>query len=65
MKVSSDFRLTVPVKIRKQLGIHSGTEVEFIIIGDEVFLRKFNGNRLQKNETKISSDKGPLARPDK
>jgi AbrB family looped-hinge helix DNA binding protein len=54
MKVSSDFRVTIPAKIRMQLGMHPGTEVEFIINGDEVFLKRVAKHRRKTGETKTS-----------
>jgi AbrB family looped-hinge helix DNA binding protein len=45
MKVSSDYRLTVPAKIRRALGMLPGTEVEFVIRGDEVQLTRVNTKR--------------------
>ncbi|MFM9905690.1 MAG: AbrB/MazE/SpoVT family DNA-binding domain-containing protein [Pyrinomonadaceae bacterium] len=55
MKVWSDFRVTIPAKIRRQLGMHPGTEVECVIDGDEVFLKRFAKHRRKKREAKTDS----------
>ena len=54
MKVSSDFRVTIPAKIRIQLGMHPGTEIEFFTDGEEVLLRRITKHRRKKNVTKKS-----------
>ncbi len=36
-------QVTIPIKIREQLGLHPGSEVEFEVDGDEVRLGKAEG----------------------
>ena len=38
MRVTAKGQVTIPIKIRQQLGIHPGSEVEFEIEGDHVKL---------------------------
>ena len=59
MKVSSDFRVTIPAKIRTQLGMLPGTEVEFFIDGDEVFLKRVAKHRRKKRKAKTSVSAPP------
>lgn len=43
MKVTSKGQVTVPMEIRRQLGLLPDTEVEFKIAGDRVYLQKATG----------------------
>ncbi len=58
MKVSSDFRVTIPARVRMQLGMHPGTEIEVTINGDEVFLTKVTKHSRKKKDIKKSEAKG-------
>ncbi len=40
MRVTSKGQITIPLPIRKQAGIVPGSEVEFQLEGDRVYLRK-------------------------
>jgi len=40
MKVWRDYRVAIPVKIRRELGFQPGTEVEFIELGDRIAIVK-------------------------
>lgn len=40
MRVSRDYRLTIPYRIRKQLGMLPGTEVDLVMIDGSVYLVK-------------------------
>lgn len=40
MKVTDKGQVTVPIEIRRKMGIFPNTEVEFAISGQEVILRK-------------------------
>ncbi|MGD9562854.1 MAG: AbrB/MazE/SpoVT family DNA-binding domain-containing protein [Pyrinomonadaceae bacterium] len=37
MKVWRDYRVTIPVEIRRKLGLYPGTEVDFIDLGNDTF----------------------------
>ena len=45
VKVTRDFRVTIPVSIRNQLGIKEGDVLEVYVRGDEIVLRKVIANR--------------------
>jgi AbrB family looped-hinge helix DNA binding protein len=40
MKVWSDYRVTIPAKIRKKLGLAPGTELDYVVEGDQIVLFK-------------------------
>jgi AbrB family looped-hinge helix DNA binding protein len=40
MKITLDGQITIPLEIRQQLELSPGTEVEFEIVGDGVFLKR-------------------------
>jgi AbrB family looped-hinge helix DNA binding protein len=44
-RISSKGQVTVPVSVRNQLGLTTGTEVEFVIRDGEAVLRKGGGDR--------------------
>jgi AbrB family looped-hinge helix DNA binding protein len=44
MKVTTKGQVTIPQAIREQLGIHSGTEVEFVVEGNTVKLIPVEGS---------------------
>jgi AbrB family looped-hinge helix DNA binding protein len=40
MKITSDGQILIPLAIRQQLELLPGTEVEFEVVGDGVFLKR-------------------------
>jgi len=52
MKVSRDYRLTIPFRIRRELGMLPGTEVEFEIDGNEIYLVKVEKGRRNSKPPK-------------
>jgi AbrB family looped-hinge helix DNA binding protein len=40
MRITSKGQVTIPVEIRKELGLTPNTEVEFEVIGDAVYVKK-------------------------
>jgi AbrB family looped-hinge helix DNA binding protein len=38
MKVWSDYRVTIPAKMRKKLGLEPGTELDYTVEGDQIVL---------------------------
>ncbi|MFO8073428.1 MAG: AbrB/MazE/SpoVT family DNA-binding domain-containing protein [Polyangia bacterium] len=44
MRITSKGQITIPVEIRKRLGLLPDTEVEFEISGDSVRVRKARGS---------------------
>lgn len=53
MRVTTKGQVTIPLEVRERLGIFPGTEVEFIIKGDSVKLKKVkpkNGKRSRGEE---------------
>ena len=42
MKVSSKYQVTIPAKIRSQLGIKPGDDIKFICQGNDVYVEKDN-----------------------
>ena len=47
MRITSKGQVTIPIEIRKQLGIDTETEVEFEVVGSVVQLRKVPGTRTR------------------
>jgi AbrB family looped-hinge helix DNA binding protein len=43
MRISAKGQITIPVELRKALGLLPGTEVEFERLGDSVRIRKARG----------------------
>lgn len=44
-KVTSRGRVTVPRELREELGLSSEDHVEFILLGEDVFIRKLTAER--------------------
>jgi AbrB family looped-hinge helix DNA binding protein len=44
MRLTEKGQVTVPIRIREQLGLHPGDEVEFVVDGDAVRLRRAAGS---------------------
>jgi AbrB family looped-hinge helix DNA binding protein len=44
-RISSKGQVTVPVEVRDQLGLATGTEIEFLVRDGEAVLRKGGGDR--------------------
>lgn len=40
MRITSKGQVTIPLKIREQLGLLPSTEVEFEVVGDALYLKK-------------------------
>jgi len=47
MKITSKGQVTIPVEIRERLGFLANTEVEFEVIGDDLYLRKIKSPEPQ------------------
>ncbi|MBI2565536.1 MAG: AbrB/MazE/SpoVT family DNA-binding domain-containing protein [Candidatus Schekmanbacteria bacterium] len=45
MRVTEKGQVTIPIEIRQQLGIVPETEVEFYVIGNEIRVRKVEGQQ--------------------
>ncbi len=43
MRITSKGQVTIPLRIRQRLGLHSNTEVRFDVVGNTVRLRKIRG----------------------
>ncbi len=43
MRITAKGQVTIPLPIRRRLGLHPGTEVEFEIAGNAVRIRKARG----------------------
>jgi antitoxin PrlF len=50
MRITSKGQVTIPKPIRDEFGLLPGTEVEFVLKGDEVKVRKVNGDRTRGRE---------------
>jgi len=57
MRVSSDYRVTIPVKIRRELGMLPGTELDYVIRGDEVEIFKAETKRPLRLKPKRTTGK--------
>lgn len=60
MKVSADYRVTIPAKIRRSLGVLPGTELNYVIRGDQVEIFKAPAERSSKFKSKRKTVKGSL-----
>jgi AbrB family looped-hinge helix DNA binding protein len=45
MRLTTKGQVTIPLEIRRRLGLHPLTEVEFDVVGDSVRIRKKKGGR--------------------
>jgi AbrB family looped-hinge helix DNA binding protein len=45
MRISEKGQVTVPIEIRRKMGMLPDTEVEFVVAGKDVVLRKVPGQR--------------------
>lgn len=50
MKVTSKGQVTIPKEIRDEYGFLPGTEVEFVVDGDQIKVRKLQGGRNRGQE---------------
>ncbi len=57
MTITSKGQVTIPIEIREKLGLHSGTEVEFEILGEAVRIKKARG-RPSRGEALVSRLRG-------
>lgn len=49
MRITAKGQVTVPIRVRERAGLLPHTEVEFVLSGDRVYLRKVaNGRRGQR-----------------
>ena len=45
MKITDKGQVTIPIDIRRKMGLLPNTDVEFAVSGDRVILRKSHGRR--------------------
>ena len=57
MRVTSKGQVTIPIEIRRRLGIFPDTEVEFRVEGDTAVLRKVDGS-TSRGEALIAHMRG-------
>jgi antitoxin PrlF len=57
MRVTEKGQVTVPIDIRNKLGILPNTEVEFIVAGKDVILRKVS-NQRRRGDRLLSAMRG-------
>ncbi len=57
MRVSRDYRVTIPYRIRKQLGMLPGTEVDIVVIDGLVYLVKTGDDDCPAVSITIRNDK--------
>ena len=57
MRITSKGQVTIPTEIREQMGLLPHTEVEFVVSGKNVVLRKVSGER-SRGERLIDSLRG-------
>ncbi|HEX5982873.1 MAG TPA: AbrB/MazE/SpoVT family DNA-binding domain-containing protein [Solirubrobacterales bacterium] len=50
MKITSKGQVTIPKEIRDEFGLLPGTEVEFVVEGGQVKVRKLQGDRGRGRE---------------
>lgn len=61
MKITSKGQVTIPQQIRERAGLLPGTEVEFVLTGKKVFLRKaVNGHRRGRELVEALRGKGTV-----
>lgn len=58
MKVTDKGQVTIPIKIRQEMGILPNTEVEFSISGEKVILRKTNSTDRRRGERIVAALRG-------
>jgi AbrB family looped-hinge helix DNA binding protein len=52
MRLTSKGQVTIPQEIREQLGLHTGTEVEFDIVDDGVRIRKAGSQERRRHQVR-------------
>ncbi|MDJ0763817.1 MAG: AbrB/MazE/SpoVT family DNA-binding domain-containing protein [Myxococcota bacterium] len=62
MRITSKGQVTIPVEIREKLGLLPDTEVEFVVVGNDIRLRKKKGKR-SRGQSIISHLKGRATVP--
>jgi AbrB family looped-hinge helix DNA binding protein len=58
MRITSKGQVTIPRDIRVRLGFLPGTEVEFAISGESIYLRKSNKARRGGGRTVVNALRG-------
>lgn len=61
MRVTSKGQVTIPVEIREKTGLLPNTEVEFILMGEKVVLRKV-ASRRSRGAMLVASMRGRATR---
>jgi AbrB family looped-hinge helix DNA binding protein len=57
MRVNAKGVVTIPARVRKQLGLVPGTEVEFVTREKSVYLRKVTRGKDDRNKPADKSDR--------
>lgn len=59
MKITSKGQVTIPQEIREQMGLLPHTDVEFVIEGNNVLIKKKSGkNQVSRGKSLIAKLKG-------
>ena len=58
MRLTSKGQVTIPQEIRAQLGLMAGTEVDFVIDGDSVRVRKARPTAGSRGRTIVQHTRG-------
>ena len=58
MQVSSKGQVTIPVAIRESMGLLPHTEVEFVVEGGVVMIRKIEGARQRRGAALVERMRG-------
>ncbi len=61
MRITEKGQVTIPIDIRKKMGLLPNTEVEFVVSGDHVILKK-SGNGRQRGNELIATMRGRATR---
>ena len=60
MRITSKGQVTVPAHIREKAGLLPSTEVDFVLSGDRVYLRKAGTARLGRQVVEALRGKGTV-----
>ena len=58
MRITTKGQVTIPIEIRKKLGLLPNSEVEFEIVGNAVRIRKVRGVKVGRSRGRIGQTRG-------
>jgi len=60
MRITAKGQVTIPIHIRERMGLLPDTEVEFVLSGERVYLKKLGGRRRGRRLVETLRGKGTV-----